>query len=320
MTVVALAKKAFNHIDARRRKWKGEEEVRLAWVAALEAALGVPFDAERARLDSSYNNVIIEFKAPGLFKGSDQSAKFQEATKDRLLPYILKSAKASGLPPEDYIGIAIDGEHVCFAQVSGGSIKHNHLLPFSEESVGMVVEACKNNYRRPVTAANLLADFGHASEAASAAMQALSDALAVAAKATRRSKIKMLFEEWRDLYGQVADMSSDQIESIGRALRFEWNGPEAIEMPARLFVIHTYNSLIIKLLAAEIVWRTGFPRSSPRPKRFARSSPTTSSLTRWSGTSSEAACSPARASTASSRKRFSAGTSTRRARRAARSR
>lgn len=70
---------AFNHISVKRnRPWKGEEEVRIAWVTALEAALGLHFDAERAKKDCSYNNVIIEFKAPGYFKSSKSSAKFKE--------------------------------------------------------------------------------------------------------------------------------------------------------------------------------------------------------------------------------------------------
>ena len=38
--------------------------------------------------DSSYNNVVIEFKGPGLFKGSETSPKFIEATDGRLLKYI----------------------------------------------------------------------------------------------------------------------------------------------------------------------------------------------------------------------------------------
>jgi hypothetical protein len=64
-------KSAFDHISARReRPWKGEEEVRAAWVSGLEAELGIIIDMERARKDSSYNNVIIEFKSPGLFNGS----------------------------------------------------------------------------------------------------------------------------------------------------------------------------------------------------------------------------------------------------------
>lgn len=211
------------------------------------------FSTERAKLDLNFNNVIIEFKAPGLFKGSDQSASFREAMRDRLLPYILKSAKKTGVAPEDFIGIAIDGEHVCFAQVVSNEIRHNYLLPFSVDSVGMVIEACRNNFRRPVVAESLLDDFGHASEAACAVMQALSRALQRAIESTAGNKIAMLFEEWRALYGQVADLSGFQIETIERALRFIWDGSALYSMPARLFVIHTYNSLIIKLLAAEIV-------------------------------------------------------------------
>ena len=248
-----LSQKAFNFIEARRKKWKGEEEVRLAWVGGLEGALGIHFDAERAKKDLSYNNVIIEFKAPGYFNGSDKSAKFIEATRDRLLPYILRSAAQSAIPPEDFIGIAIDGNHVCFAQVRGGAIEHNHLLPFSEESVGLVIEACRNNYRRAVVAETLLEDFGHSSDAASLVMQALADCLATAMGTDELPKIRMLFEEWQALYGQVADLSMDQVRVIDKALRFKWRGKAFLSMPARLFVIHTYNSLVIKLLGAEIV-------------------------------------------------------------------
>jgi hypothetical protein len=253
MVVNTEAKRAFALINKNRGDWKGEEEVRIAWIAALQTALSIKFDAERAKLDSSYNNVIIEFKAPGLFKGSDKSAKFVEATRDRLLPYIRKSARSSGLAVEDYIGIAIDGDHVCFAQVSGNAIKHNHLLPFSEDSVGIVIAACRNNYRRAVTADNLLTDFGHASITASTVMQALSESLALAVVSAGERKVKMLFEEWRALYGQVANLSSSELETIDKTLRFGWHGPPNLAIPARLFVIHTYNSLIIKLLAAEIV-------------------------------------------------------------------
>jgi hypothetical protein len=248
------AKKAYKAIAAKRnRPWKGEEEVRIAWVSALEAALNIHFDAERARKDSSYNNVIIEFKAPGLFKGSKCSAKFKEATEDRLLPYIKKDAAKSGLPEDDYIGIAIDGEHVCFAQVRNGGIQSQHLVPFSEYAITLVIEAIKAETRRAITVDNLLADFGHGGANAQALMQAISDALAAELSKVRNSKIKMLFEEWRTLYGQVADMSVLQAEVINGEMGIVWKGNKELSMPARLFVIHTFNSVLIKLLAAEII-------------------------------------------------------------------
>jgi hypothetical protein len=254
MAAVKPEKRAFDLIEAKRRRpWKGEEEVRLAWVAALEAVLGIHFDAERAKKDSSYNNVIIEFKGPGFFKGSKTSSKFKEATVDRLLPYTLREAAKSGISTEDYIGIAIDGEHICFAQVIDGVIHTQHLVPFSEYAVGLVVEAIKADTRRAITADNLMSDFGHGSANAQAMMQAMSDALAAELTVKNNTKIKMLFEEWRALYGQVADMSVLQTAAINQEMCFTWKGKAQEAMPGRLFVIHTYNSLLIKLLAAEIV-------------------------------------------------------------------
>lgn len=263
-----VALEAYRRIDKRRLKWRNEEEVRIGWVTALERALDMEFDAERAKHDLSYNNVIIEFKAPGLFGGSSKSAKFKEAMNDRLLPYIKRAAAKSDIAEDDYIGVAVDGEHVCFAQVLDGEIKHKHLLPFSPESVGMVIQACRSNFRRAVTAENLLTDFGHASDAASLVMQALVDALVEALGTAKRTKIKMLFEEWRDLYGQVADLSADQIENIDKQLRFQWTGDDKHAMSGRLFVIHTYNSLVIKLLAAEIVSAHGLTTTTSPAESF----------------------------------------------------
>lgn len=252
--ITERAQQAYAAIQLKRsRPWANEEEVRLAWISALEAVTGFHFDAERAKKDSSYNHVIIEFKAPGLFKGSKNSAKFKEAVEQRLLPYIQREAKETNTPVEDFIGIAIDGEYICFAQIQSNIIKTQHLIPFSEYAVELVIQAIEADTRRAITANNLIEDFGHGAANARLLMQSLSDALSEELKGSCNSKITMLFEEWRTLYGQVADMSVLQAESIKREISFTWNGAEANAMPGRLFVVHTYNSLLIKLLAAEIV-------------------------------------------------------------------
>lgn len=247
-------KTAFTAIESRKcRPWRGEEEVRIAWVSALETATGFHFDAERSKKDSSYNHVIIEFKAPGAFNGAKSSPKFREATDKRLLPYIQREAKKTGVPEDDFIGIAIDGDYVCFAQVRAGVLETQHLLEFSEYAVGLVVQAVLADTRRAVTASNLIEDFGHGAVNARSLMQVLSDALSEDLSSKGNSKLKMLFEEWRTLYGQVADMSVLQADAIDREIGFTWTGAKKYAMPGRLFVIHTYNSLLIKLLAAEIV-------------------------------------------------------------------
>ena len=83
-------------------------------------------------------------------------------------------------------------------------------------------------------------------------MRALAEALADAESLPNGKKILMLFEEWRTFYGQVADLSREQLKGINGTLRFA-RANNSTEVPARLFVVHTFNSLLTKLLAAEIV-------------------------------------------------------------------
>lgn len=249
-----MKQSAYDSIQEKRlQPWKGEEEVRFAWNKALEDATGLHLFAERDRNDASYNHVIIEYKAPGYFNGSKDSAAFKNATIERLLPYILKKSAQTKIPESDFIGIAIDGEHICFAQVIDGDITTQHLMPFSPASVEMVVDALRSDTRKGLTTENLLADFGHGSANARAFMQQLSDGLAQQLALDGNNKLKMLFAEWRTLYGQVADLSILQAEAIAKELKFGWSGSPVDSISARLFILHTYNSMLIKLLAAEIV-------------------------------------------------------------------
>lgn len=245
-------RQAYARLEKDAPKWRTEEEVRNSVLQALTSATGVYINAERGREDASYNNVIIEFKAPGLFKGTKLSMKFVEARDERLLKYIKRRAAKEQRPQEEYIGIMFDGDHFCFATVKDDQITEQHLLPRSEYSFMLVAQALKADLRRPVTSEALLTDFGHSSPIARDLMQALADALADGLT-SNAGKIPMLFQEWRTLYGQVADLSTFQMSELGRHLAFQWKGRRDYTLSASIFVIHTYNSLLVKLLAAEIV-------------------------------------------------------------------
>ena len=236
-----------------------EEEVRFLWLSELKNVLGVQFQAERERNDAYYNGVIIEFKNTGLFGGKISSPAFKEAVYDRLDKYIRRRAVAEGEDPASYIGIATDGCHVVFAFMQDGQIVHRHLMPICEAAVSLVAQALKDAKRRAVTPENLIEDFGHLSPAGSGMMQALADSLMSQLTTKGPNKIKMLFEEWRHLYGQVADLSASQVDNILRSLGFKLfsQRPSNDTIPAALFVIHTYDSLLIKLLGAEIVSMLG---------------------------------------------------------------
>lgn len=244
----------YNQLNRRRLEWQTEEEVRLGWLTELQNTLDITFHAERGRSDADYNQVIIEFKNVGLFHRNTNSPKFREAMGE-LSRYIPAKSRAEGISIQNYQGIAIDGESIAFAYIPGDgeNIVSGPIMPLSPDSVQMVFESCRQSSRRALTATNLIEDFGHGSVVGRTLMQALSDSLVPYLDESENNKVKMLYQEWKALYGQVADLSSSQVEAIMRTIGFTYNSTAQDKLSRILFVIHTFDSIIIKLLAAEIV-------------------------------------------------------------------
>lgn len=64
----------------------------------------------------------------------------------------------------------------------------------------------------------------------------------------------MLFEEWRTLFYKASSKYVYVTDrAINKEIAFNWHGDPLKEISAKLFVIHTYNSFLIKILAADIV-------------------------------------------------------------------
>ena len=249
-----MYRKIYARLNAECMNWQTEEEVRLGWLQAIREELRITFHAERGRSDADYNQIIIEFKNVGLFRGRDNSPKFIEALKE-LERYITTKAAQDHVNRSHYIGIAIDGRSVSFAHFVEGKTEfiHGPVLPLSPYSVGLVIEACRLTHRRALTADNLIEDFGQWSVVGKTLMQVLADSLLQFYLDRGNNKIKMLYEEWKSLYGQVANLSEYQIGVINHSIGFTARIVSDDRLSFILFVIHTYNSIIIKLLAAEIV-------------------------------------------------------------------
>lgn len=246
---------AYQNLNRARTKFGSEADVRSAWIKELENKLGVKFSLEQKYVDARYNQTIIEFKAYKSFHQKTTSQKFKEAIYERLEKYIPERSKEEGIPQSEYIGIAIDGESIAIAYFPEGSSKivHGPILKLSLASVSLVFDICKRSKRRAITAENLISDFGHMSDIGIETMQTLWNTLTVFLEKPDNNKVKMLFQEWKALYGQVADLSEYQEKAINNSLGFqcETSSPERLSMI--LFVIHTYDSILIKLIAAEIV-------------------------------------------------------------------
>lgn len=94
---------------------QNEAEVRSAFILTASEVLGVSdLKVERGRRDLARNRVIFEFKDKGLFGGSISSRAFAEAFDQLTTKYIPAKAERDNADREDYIGIAIDGEHFAY--------------------------------------------------------------------------------------------------------------------------------------------------------------------------------------------------------------
>ena len=244
--------KLYEELEKFSLNCQNEEELRAAWIKAF-SNFGIEFNAERDKNDLSYNQVIIELKSKGLFRGKTSSAKFAEAVEDRLQKYIVRKSKAESIPEGEYTGIATDGDHIVFCYVENGAIRHQDLMQFSSVSVKKVAKCLKGATRRALTSQNLIEDFGHDSDGGIKLMGALSKELSVHFKSDKNNKIKMLFQEWQSLFGQVSNLTAEQLSKINKQLNFSIPDIGKENTSGLLFIIHTYNALIMKLIGAEIV-------------------------------------------------------------------
>lgn len=201
----------YEQLKERSKNCALEEELRIAWTTTFDS-VGIEFHAERDRNDLVRNQVIIELKNKGYFKGRTTSPDFKNAVYDRLYKYIKRRAKAEGLSQEEYTGIATDGDHIVFCFMKDDKITHQDLMPLSEVSVTKVLKALQSNKRRALTKQNLIEDFGHTSSVGRRLMTALSKELSLHFNDKENNKIKMLFKEWQTLFGQVSGLTSEQVK------------------------------------------------------------------------------------------------------------
>ncbi len=229
-----------------------EAELRHAFAAVLERA-GIRLYLERDRHDARLNHVILEFKAPGAFQSRVTSRPFREAF-EQLGRYIVEQSVHDSWERAAYVGVAFDGFHLAYVFYEAHDlVRHTALVPLNAATYDILLRYLRDDVRRTFTVENVLNDFGPGSPVARDLIGALWNLLEQDLVAgAERPKTGMLFAEWKSLFAQVADLSHAQ---QGRLEGFNSNMglPHDADSSRLLFVLHTYNAILLKLLAAELV-------------------------------------------------------------------
>jgi len=210
----------------------------------------------KGRADSVYDYVFIEYKKPGRLKESNDTPGNRDVIKQ--LQERAKAFKSElKRDPKELFGVGTDGNYFITARYRSGRWE---ISPARERSVHVVEDFLRKLSSlgvagKPFLADYLAGDFGAESERklAREGIEKLYWRIReVEKKPEDYPKAKVLFDQWRILFGEVCGYDikspSSKIKQLGEFYGVK-KDPNAA---ALLFAVHSYYALFMKFLAAEI--------------------------------------------------------------------
>ena len=249
------AQELAEHIKERAQEAGNEEELKIGFAVLLDPFLrawnikpayerhagGVRCVVSGVRKDALYGTVIVEFKAPGKLKSEKEFSKAKEQVK--------RYIETEAVDPRyygRYFGVILDGYQIAFVRFRKGDWEEQEKpLEINAYAILRFLEAIRGLKRKPIDAQLLLEDFGPKSAISKKIILSLYKALAK----PQSSRTEMLFEDWKRVFSQVCAYSKDKLK--GLIGYYGLSGD--IDVEKLMFAIHTYYTLLMKLLTSEIV-------------------------------------------------------------------
>jgi len=249
------AQELAEHVKERAQEAGNEEELKIGFAVLLDPFLrawnikpayerhagGVRCVVSGVRKDALYGTVIVEFKAPGKLKSEKEFSKAKEQVK--------RYIETEAVDPRyygRYFGVVLDGYQIAFVRFRKGDWEEQEKpLEINAYAILRFLEAIRGLKRKPIDAQLLLEDFGPKSAISKKIILSLYKALAK----PQSSRTEMLFEDWKRVFSQVCAYSKDKLK--GLIGYYGLSGD--IDVEKLMFAIHTYYTLLMKLLTSEIV-------------------------------------------------------------------
>lgn len=237
------------------RTARTEEDVRLGCESILKHRLpdiGIHYDARyevtvsNGRIDALFHHLITEYKEPGKLaskNGYDQAVV-------QALNYIENLAAENLEPMFKYIAVLLDGRNIGFVRFNEYNKKViSPMFPINFESIRLFLKYLRSLNFKALTTSNVLTDFGPQSKITCNVI----NALWISFQSHKDTRTSMYFTEWQRLFGQVSgfgySVGPEHVNTIAKQL-----GIDIKNKPAEfIFVLHTYYSILIKLIAVFIM-------------------------------------------------------------------
>lgn len=200
-------------------------------------------DADRP--DGVFGHIVYDYKAPGVLS----SVRDLQEAKNQIERYLDRITGGHNNAPDAcaaWFGYVTDGRELVYCRSNRRLWQWSRLLPLTESTLLFLVHAYRSLKRKPLTAQLLSEAFGKESEVARELIRVMCSHLA-----KPRHKTNMLFREWKRLFEQVSTYGLDQLPSLKK-----WaanNGIATKDASHILFAMHSYYSLVVKIVTSELL-------------------------------------------------------------------
>uniref|UniRef100_A0A7V3N4D7 DNA methylase adenine-specific domain-containing protein n=1 Tax=candidate division CPR3 bacterium TaxID=2268181 RepID=A0A7V3N4D7_UNCC3 len=201
------------------------------------------------RPDGVFGHIVYDYKSPNLLNKPKELLK----AKEQIVKYLdgVTNGGHTNNPEEcsKWIGYLWDGSSLFFCTSTGNSWSWSKRMLITESSLLFLIQVYRSLKRKPLTSKMLSQAFGKHSEVAIEVIRVMCSHLA-----KPKHRTNMLFREWKRLFQQVSTYGLEQLPSV-KAWAIQ-NGIATKDSSHILFAMHSYYSLVVKILTSELLAAT----------------------------------------------------------------
>jgi hypothetical protein len=197
------------------------------------------------RPDGVFGHIVYDYKAPRLLSNPRELHE-AKAKIERYLDGITGGHHTAPSECAIWLGYLCDGVTVIYCRSNRREWQWSRHMPITESTLLFLVHIYRALRRKPLTAELLSLSFGKDADVAKEVIRVMCSHLA-----KPRHKTNMLFREWRRLFQQVSTYGLDQLPSLKKWATV--NGIATKDASHILFAMHSYYSMVVKILTSELL-------------------------------------------------------------------
>jgi hypothetical protein len=259
----AQAKRIANVIIEAARASRNEAEFRKQFSRVVEdfaKELDIPVLAHEeytlatGRADAAYNRLILEYEPPGSLRPSLTHKHTAHAVR-QVKDYIEGVAERERQRIHRLVGVALDGHYYIFVRNVDGHFLVEEPVQVNEHTTDRFLRLLVSlTSGKALLPDNLIADFGSHTLTAERAAKGFYDALSATLQKEPAGLVAKLFKQWQTFYGEVTGYGigstqikhKQELQDFARGMGID---PKKMNPPLLFFTVHTYFSVLVKLIA-----------------------------------------------------------------------